>query len=130
VRQVVLELAQAVGYFADVAIGDADAVVFNAEQGPDAVQLRLNDPAEFILLDLLSFLGIEVLPIAQEHGVDLRRQRSPGVILPPVVIAERCDEALLSSPSRFLGDGDSEGGTFGFQFGQCLHASSVGFSDN
>ena len=96
VGQVVLELAQAVGDLADVAAGDADSVALDVQEGPDPVQLGLDDPAGFVVFDASGVLGLEVGPVAQEHGGDLGRERLAGVVPPPVVVPQGGDVGLFA----------------------------------
>lgn len=87
VAHVGLVLGETVGDLGDRAAGDPDAVRLDVQQGPDAVLLFLDAPGILVLLDGLRLPGIQVVPGAEEHGLDLRRQRLPGVLLPPVVVA-------------------------------------------
>lgn len=112
--QVVLELAEAVGDLADATAGDADPIALDVQQGPDAVELGLNDPPGFVF-DPLGIVGIEVGPAAQEHWLDQSREGLAGVDLPPVIVPEGGDVGLLAWSSPVFGDGEPESGTFGFE---------------
>ena len=59
-------------------------------QCPDTIQLRLYDPARFVL-DLLGLFRFEISPVPQEHWMDLKRDGLTRVHLLPVVISQGKD---------------------------------------
>ena len=89
---------------------------FDVQQGSDAVQLGLDDPAGTVF-DASGFFGVEVGPVVQEHGMDLRRDGLVGVLLVPVVGLQGGDVRFLAL-SPLGGHVDPEGGACSLQFGQ------------
>jgi hypothetical protein len=124
VRQVGTELTQSEGDFGDGPAGDADAVFGDVKQCPDTVCLFLNAIPGVVPFEGTRFLIVQVVPVAEEHRLDLFREQHPRMLGGPEVVAEGVEVRLLGR-STLGRHNDAVLVAKGLKFGQGFRHGSV-----